>query len=859
MRQTISKSFLSAVLCVAALLAHPAVRAVGLGSVEVESRLNQPLRAEIPLLSLGQVDVDALNVRLAEPEDFERIGLERRAVLTRLEFTVDMSGQRPVVRISSDEAVRDPFLSFLVRMDWPQGRLLREYTILLDPPVLAPAAAPQPEPAPSRAVERERPEAAQPATERQPEPASRPTAGAAAPERRVMPPSETRPTPAAGEYGPVRSGETLWRIADDTRPGDISINQMMMALLRTNPDAFFKDNINALKRGAVLRVPGRNEIEQLSADQARQAVIRQNQLWQEYRRNLAREAPAVVEGSEEPARTPESRQEPQPESRLELVPPRQAEESVEEAAAGVAQPGADAGTTERETLRSELARTREELLTEQQESEQLGDRVSELEDQVERLQRLLEMKNEELTALQSRAEAPAQEPQPATDVAEPGADAGLEEATADVAEEPAAEVATTDEAEPEPEPVVEQTAPAPRRPGWLETLLSPVVIGILGLLLIAIGVALFLHRRRGGAEDTTLRREAIVGEPKLSRTPESEAEPEEKEKPDMAPPEAGPADYDAAALRAALEENPEDTDTRLKLLRHYAATGDEEAFVAQAETLYAQLADPSDPAWQETRRLGEEVAPDNPLFTSDEDIRESLVEEEPAEERPEPVGADESKAPPSPQEEADAGEREPRGDLPDLEFEPPPETDETAREGEAVSDEDGAELEQEADAGREYSLEDLDAGDESFRFDSDEEEATEPSRESWGADEEEKEEDQFQLGETVEPRDESGAEETVADFDVSEFGTEGEEDREAESDTESFEISEESAGEDVTEERPAAAETGDEDSVDTKLELAEAYMDMGDEEGARDLLEEVVKEGNDDQKAKAKELLDKLG
>lgn len=809
MRRIAYKLLVPAVLVAVTALINPSARAVGLGSVEVASHLNQPLRAEIPLRSVEQLDADDIRVQLAEPEDFMRIGLDRHRALTHLDFAVERGPSGMVIRISSEAPVREPFLSFLLRVDWPQGRLLREYTILLDPPVLAPAAVPDREPAPTRAVERA------PAESRIAEPETR---------REVTAPA------AAGEYGPVAGGETLWRIASNTRPSDVSVNQMMLALLRTNPDAFFEDNINALRRGAVLRIPDRDEIQRLSTAQAVEAVRRQNDLWQDYRRNLAQAAPAVVEGGEEPARAPAAEREPADDSRLELVPPRAAEESVSDAEAGPAAPG-DL-EAEGEALRAELARTREDLLAERQESGELSSRVGELENQVERLQRLLDMKNEELAALQSGTDEPAD----ATDGDEPAPgemtfDVPGEEESVAGTDEPAAE-SEEELAAQEPAPAqaaVSEPPSAPERSGWLQWLLQPVVMGIFGLLLIAVGVALFLHRRREGVAATTLRREAL--EVKGARD-----EPEPKVKPAPAPPkevpprESGPAGYDAAALQAALAENPEDTETRLKLLRHYAAVGEREAFEAEAETLYAQLADPASPAWREVRDMGVDLAPDNPLFGGG-DIRAGLTED---------FGAEE---PRTDAEDRESDERETWDELGDLEYdmsgepEPAPEDEIPAGEGE------------EPEERPEYRLEDLDTGDEGYDFDTPPAVPEDETRQREAAPEEPGEhtvrERHFDLDDTVEPREERG-DEASAELELEGFGPD--------------------AGEPVPEERAPEEEApagggaaAGEDPVATKLELAEAYVDMGDEDGARDLLEEVLREGSEAQQAKAKEMLEQLG
>lgn len=898
MRRMSFKLLIPAGLLSALLMLNPSAMAVGLGSVEVDTRLNEPLRAEIPLRSVGSLDIDQLEVSLASAEEFARVGIDRPAVLTQLSFEVAGGDRGPVIRVTSEQPITEPFLSFLVRASWPQGRLLREYTVLLDPPVTAPAAAPQREQAPSRAVRRDEPTDAA-----APEP-SEPTAGR--PSEPDAGEQEPAARPSGGTYGPVASGETLWSIANQARPdSSISVNQMMLALLRTNPDAFFRDNINALRRGAVLRVPNREEIQRLAASEALDAVRRQNDLWQDYRRNLAEEAPTVVAGGEAQDRAAADEPAADEGSRLELVPPR---EGGAEAGAAAAGPGEESAQAEAEELREELSRTREELLARTAESDQQSARVDELETQVERLQRLLELKNEELAAIQAQSgepedgEAPAgqaepTEPEwgaeePAAD--EPGVDEGAVADDADLAEDTgdAAPGAVSETREPAEEEAAEPEAaappPAPRGGGWLELLLSPVVLGIAGLLLIGIGVALFLHRRGGGQAQSTVQREAwgdrMTRREKADEAPDDRGEPTvataapEPDETDFGPPESGPADYDEAALRAALEESPEDTQTRLKLIRHYAAAGDREAFIAQAETLYADLADPASPAWLETRELGEEIAPDHALFGGGhEDIRSTAGRED------EPVSAPDTgaydEAPPereAPAEE-ESGERDAGGDLPDLDFETPapeePPPSEPTREEPAPRSEPEPEsptASESAGDDQGFDLSGLDLGEREEPSGDRLEDASEP-REP----EEKVSDDTFDLGDTAESRD--SEEQEPLEFDLSDFETESESDSEAEdwmSDSageseapETRDAGPESGGGETTpdvgpdmgDESGGEAATGaGDDAVDTKLELAEAYMDMSDEEGAREMLEEVLGEGNEEQKKRAREILDKL-
>lgn len=391
------------------------------------------------------------------------------------------------------------------------------------------------------------------------------------------------------------------------------------------------------------------------------------------------------------------------------------------------------------------------------------------------------------------------------------------------------------------------------------------MLGIAGLLLIGIGVALFLHRRGSGEAQSTVQRDSL--DTRMPRREEAAEEPLETgtgaDEEDFGPPESGPADYDAAALLAALDENPDDTETRLKLIRHYAAAGDREAFVAQAETLYADLADPASPAWLETRELGEEIAPDHELFGgSVGDVRSTV------DRRDEPVsGTGEEKGehgPPGPDmgEEGPA-QRDSESDLPDLDFESPA-PDEPAAEEEprrAESGPDSSTRGEDAGGEREFDLSGLDFGereDEAGDATPDESGPQDAGREEKASD------DTFDMGESAETGE--ADEREPMEFDLSDFEMESESGQESGADAEDWmtESSEETRAPEAPEIEPdtggeeAPAPGAGDDAVDTKLELAEAYMDMSDEEGAREMLEEVLSEGDEAQQKRAREMLDKL-
>lgn len=223
-------------------------QAQGLGEITLDSALNQPLRAHIQLLDVGKLDASQINVALASPAEFDRAGVERGLLLAQLKFAVQMerdgSGQ---IIVSTTDEITEPYLDFLVGVSWPSGRTLREYTLLLDLPNN------------SKAVSKSA--AVNPAT------AASPTATA------TPGPSSTD---ASGQYT-VKKGDSLYQIAEQTRPAnDVGVQQMMVAIQRANEDAFVNNNVNRILTGKVLRIPRVDEIRLIDQEAAVAQISQQN-------------------------------------------------------------------------------------------------------------------------------------------------------------------------------------------------------------------------------------------------------------------------------------------------------------------------------------------------------------------------------------------------------------------------------------------------------------------------------------------------------------------------------------------------------------------------------------------------------
>ena len=477
--------------------------ALGLGEIRLDSALNAPMRAQIELLSATPEELENLQVGLASQETFERYGLDRPFYLQDLRFEVVRSGSSDgnYIRVSSTNPITEPFLTFLVEAMWSRGRLLREYTVLLDPPTFAPPPAEETRPAvtaPERSapsdsgrIERQAEPRPLPAAET---PAARPQPiPAPAPRAEPEPASEPEPKPQAGEPDLpfdsasgedylVQRGETLWGIASRSRPDfRLTMNQTMLAIYEANPEAF-GGNINILRAGARLRIPSADDIYRIDRAYALNEAKRQHAAWSG--------APAPEPAAEEPAATTTR-------PSLQLVPPDE-----EPAGLGTgAEVPEDAATTAAEPDMS---------LREQE----VVDRIAELEAaDIPQQQSLIEIRDNELAALRQELaeirgelyEPESFEPAGYETVGAEDELAAEDELLAEPEETEAADAAAEDEADTAIQPPSNViSAPARAEPSLLDKIIGIAtntwVLIIAGALLLA-GAVLFWFMRRGRDDD----------------------------------------------------------------------------------------------------------------------------------------------------------------------------------------------------------------------------------------------------------------------------------------------------------------------------------------------------------------------
>ena len=260
---------------------------LGLGGLQLQSFLNEPLNASVELVDMGGMHADEVIIRLASRDDFERFGLDRPYFLSSIKFQVSVqkNGAASII-LSSEEPVLEPYLEFILEARWPSGRLLREYTVLLDPPLFTEVEA-----LAGSAGQRVDVIDAVPArTKNDNEAISRgtlveiPSIGAAP---GAMPQRDYNATavlsPRPGSRYMINQADTLWRIASLAKPRGASVQQTMLDIQRLNPDAFVDGNINTVKAGYIVDLPGESDISSADASLALAEVREQNAAWREGR------------------------------------------------------------------------------------------------------------------------------------------------------------------------------------------------------------------------------------------------------------------------------------------------------------------------------------------------------------------------------------------------------------------------------------------------------------------------------------------------------------------------------------------------------------------------------------------------
>ena len=619
------KSLIASLVTLALGLSPAAGYAAGLGRLTLHSAIGQPLRADIELVSVRPDEFSTLTARVASPDAYRNANINYSSALVGARAAVERRpGGGAYIRVMSSRPVEEPFIDLLIELTWSTGRLVREYTALVDPPgfggtqVATPSAVPDTRPAPGAPM-------------------------AAAPARATSPVESDK-----GSYGPVQPGDTLRKIATGVKPEGVSLDQVLVGIFRNNPDAFINNNMNLLRTGRILRIPDAAELGRISSAEAGNEIRVQTADWNAYR---SRVAGTVPETAVSDARAASGKVTAKVEETAPAAPPGKEVVKVSKGAPGAASGAAEKDLQDRIRVLEEEATAREKTLKD------ANERIASLEKTLKDMQRLLEMKSAPVPPPAGVA-PPAEPALPAEEAGKPAlpAEAGKPVVPAEAAkpEAPAPAVPPAAETKPEvappapaPQPKAEakKAEPVPPPPpapaqAWYE---DPTLLGgaLLGLGLLG-GLAYVMSRRRRDERPTAEPglRTAPVAAPLGSAAASDAAVPiasattEMPAAPVVAAAAAGDdvdpiqeADVyiaygrDAQAeeiLKEALAKDPSRQEIKLKLLEIYAARKSKNDFNALAEDLNKSTQGRGD-TWLKAATMGFALDPENVLYAAGKD------------------------------------------------------------------------------------------------------------------------------------------------------------------------------------------------------------------------------------------------
>lgn len=774
-------TFGKALALVLLLLAPLAVHAAGLGRLTVQSSLGQPLIAEIELVAVRGDEASNLVVQLGSPEAYQKANLQYNSGVNGLKLSVDRrpNGQ-PYIKITGNRPINEPFVDLLIEMIGAGSKLMREYTALLDPPGYG-SQQMQAAPAPMAMPE------------------SRPIAMPAVPAPKAeVPVAAASGSASAQEYGPIAKGETLGKIATSLKPEGVSLEQMLVGLYRSNPDAFIRKNMNLVKAGKILRVPDAAELAAITKSDAVSEYRTHVADWRAYVNKLADNAgQAPAGGSTARGRIT---------ARVEDTGGAGGSKDVVKLSKG--EPGKDGKPL---TGAAKADAATEEKVARKQELVEAKERIAQLESTVKKGQKLAELKSSGMADAQKQAEvakpSPPQE-EPKKDGAAPPADKPVAEA------KPAPK--------PKPKPVA---PPPPPEPDLMDMVMDNLLLiggGVGALVLGGVGFAALRRRRAARAEDDDIKSATM-------REPELEAEVETADGVANTARAAGPADEvdpiaeaevyiaygrDGQAediLKEAMGRDPSREDVQVKLAEVYAARKDVAAFATVAQSVHALTGGAGD-NWDKVVALGYAVDPGNEMYAAGKDSA--------------PFAAASSE-PASTDLDFDLGGE--TAGTPDITLDADPVGESTEMGGKQMAAA-------------------VDAGMPDFNLD-----APAPGSQTDIALEASSPEESTAMDFNIElpaadvsrtvaaPAPAAPAADAGLDFKI---------------DVGDLNIR---LDEPLTTASPGAEKDGHWYDVQQKFDLAKAYQEMGDNEGAREILQEVIKEGDAEQQDQAQKLLGSLG
>lgn len=593
--------------------------ALALGPVQVKSALGEPIRAEIDVPEITAQEASSLQLRLAGAEALRAAGIEASQALVGVQITLQRRPDgRQYVRIVGNRPVNEPFVDLVLEANWATGRLVRDYTLLFDPPNLrAAATAPAPLP-PVAAAPAARPRPAAPAAA--PAPAPAPAAPATTAPRTAAPASAPAGA-GAGSQVTVRPGDTAGKIAAANKPASVSLEQMLVAMLQANPQAFIGGNVNRIKAGSVLELPSAESAQAVDESQARQTITAQSKDFNEFRRRLAGAAPAasVAAAGQQAsgkvqAEVKDTQAAPAPADKLTLSKP---------GAAGAAPAGED-----------KIAQARQTQDTQQ--------RAAELNRNIEELAKLAAPAASSVPASAPAAPAAAAPTTPVASGIEVPAPAGVPATPVVSAAAPAADAPA---AAPAPAPAAAPAAPVAPAPvdagvgGLVDQLRdNPMVLpGAAALLALLAGFGLYRLRQRKARSqvdssflESRLQPDSFFGSSGGQRIDTAEAaasgssmvySPSQLDAAGDVDPVAEADVYLAYGrdlqaeeiLKEALRTSPSRVAIHAKLTEIYAKRRDARAFEVVAAEAFGLTQGRGD-EWEEICRRGRDLDPSNPLY-----------------------------------------------------------------------------------------------------------------------------------------------------------------------------------------------------------------------------------------------------
>ncbi len=633
----------AAVLLCTSLSVTSEAHALALGRIVVQSALGEPLRAEIDVPEITAEEAASLRVGVAPADAFRTAGMEINPALAELQVSLQRRPDgRQYLRLTSPRPVSEPFMDMILEANWASGRIVRDYTLLFDPPNLRQAAAaplapgvsaPLPPAAQAPAAVQAPGRAAPlPVVSAAPTPAARAEAPPARPARPVQPPRPAperaaAPAPAAAEGSQqqrVRAGETASRIASRNLPANVSLDQMLVAMLRSNPDAFIGGNINRIKAGSVLDMPGQSQASAIPADEARQVIAAQSRDFNDFRRRLAAKVPTAAVATADRQATGRVQAEVEDKK---PAPPTQDKLTLSK------------GATPAQTAQ-------EDKIAQERQTKEAANRAAELSRNIEELAKLGTS-----TAAATAPAAPAAGTSTTPGLSVPGASAtatapvstptaAVATPTATVAAAPtetaAPAVQTPTAAAPVPAPL---PAPEAEEPGFVAQLMqNPLVLPAAGGLLAllgGLGIYRLRQRKKGSGVDSSflesrLQPDSFFGSSGGQRIDTAEAaasgssmvySPSQLDAAGDVDPVAEADVYLAYGrdlqaeeiLKEAMRSTPTRVAIHNKLLEIYAKRRDTKAFEVVATEAFG-LTQGQGPEWEHACELGKELDPGNPLY-----------------------------------------------------------------------------------------------------------------------------------------------------------------------------------------------------------------------------------------------------